>query len=89
MKEIYKYEKLLIISSILAVGYIFGGCAERPKVKILDEATKTFKQVELKDSENTKFICSSDGLWYEKTGTTKLEIVRDGDSFLTCNKMRF
>ena len=81
MKDKYfKIEKFLMAISVVSVGYIFIGCVE-PKI----ETTEPFFKVE---GENIEYICNSNGYWYKKTGTTKIQIMKSNGKYLTCTDER-
>ena len=79
MKDSYfKYEKWFITFGLCAAVFLLVGCQE-PKVE------KDLFKVEAKDVE---YICNSNGFWYKKEGTTKIQIMKDGDKYLTCGDER-
>lgn len=82
MKDKYfEYEKWFITIGLCAVVFLLVGCQE----PIVKQEGKVLFKVEGKDIE---YICNSNGYWYKKEGTTKIQIMKDGDRFLTCGDER-
>lgn len=81
MKDKYfKIEKVLMVVSVALIGYIFIGCVE-PK---LGDKEPFFKV----EGDNVEYICNSNGYWYKRTGTTKIQIIKSNGKYLTCTDER-